>query len=471
MNSIETWQIQDTPQTDDLITYIRDSIITESLKKTYLLDTTRSTYTLLEKYVHDTAMFHLKRMNIDDMENHYIEFWCKTHFHTHRLHVDCDQKLEHIYKYPLLACVTYLNDSLNCPTIITNVDNDCYKFKEFCTQTGIALSIPKRNKQITFDGKFYHGCTTLSDGHMEDERIIIAINLWGTKPNKVDYYVPDTKHGLEFDRNPFITIEPIDTKPCIIPVSDDILNYEFFNDILYNVKKDGCFAFGTLLSNRPDECDNSTYNIMVGNSIKEIENTIQCKNIHCDIIRDIDEMTNMCDGIYNNRFLQRFVYPNTYCPSMCTFIINEYETFVTSNGMRTTDIPVAYQKTGLAVDTIPSIFPVIISTLSQIMTKISGSYELRDDISLNIRELCVVKYSHDMQNSLEMHSDGSFVSFSILLNDSNEFEGGGTYFADGLTTHLNQGDMLIHSSKVKYSELKITSGVSYLLVGCMNIDI
>jgi len=147
---------------------------------------------------------------------------------------------------------------------------------------------------------------------------------------------------------------------------------------------------------------------------------------------------------------------------MCAFIRNEYDTFVTSNGVRTIDIP---------VDTIPSIFPVIIATLAQIMTKMSGSYELPDNIPLNIRELCVVKCSHDMQNSMEIPGNGSFVSFSILLNDSNEFEGGGTYFADGLTTHLNQGDMLIHSSKVKYSELKITSGVRYLLVGYMNIDI
>ena len=85
---------------------------------TVLLDLTRSRYTLIEKYVYDIAMFHFARMNIHDIENHAIEFWCKSKFHTHTLHVDCDESLKQkgVYVYPILSCVTYLNDVSCSPT-------------------------------------------------------------------------------------------------------------------------------------------------------------------------------------------------------------------------------------------------------------------------------------------------------------------------------------------------------------------
>ena len=70
-----------------------------------------------------------------------------------------------------------------------------------------------------------------------------------------------------------------------------------------------------------------------------------------------------------------------------------------------------------------------------------------------------------------MHHDGSFLSFNILLSDTNDFNGGGTYFDDGLTTHLEQGDILIHSSRIRHAGLPITKGTRYLLVGFINIDI
>jgi predicted 2-oxoglutarate/Fe(II)-dependent dioxygenase YbiX len=70
-----------------------------------------------------------------------------------------------------------------------------------------------------------------------------------------------------------------------------------------------------------------------------------------------------------------------------------------------------------------------------------------------------------------MHHDGSFLSFNVLLSDTSDFEGGGTYFDDGLTSHLEQGDILIHSSRIKHSGLSITKGTRYLLVGFLNLDI
>ena len=86
-------------------------------------------------------------------------------------------------------------------------------------------------------------------------------------------------------------------------------------------------------------------------------------------------------------------------------------------------------------------------------------------------DLFIVKYDADMQNLLDMHIDGTFITVNILLSDKNDFEGGGTYFADGTSCFLNQGDMLFHSGLIKHSGLPITKGKRYLLVAFTNITL
>jgi len=58
-----------------------------------------------------------------------------------------------------------------------------------------------------------------------------------------------------------------------------------------------------------------------------------------------------------------------------------------------------------------------------------------------------------------------------LLSNPHDFEGGGTYFDDGLIMKGEQGDLIIHSSKINHSGVSITKGTRYLLVGFANIHI
>jgi len=190
--NVNVWTMQDTNDVEynELIkTYISEN---KWLSKTHLLDLSKTKYTLIEKYVYDIAMFHFKRLDIEVSDKHFVEFWCKDKFSTYDLHVDCDELLKrrNVYEYPMLSCVTYLNDNPDCPTIITNVDLNCYKYKEFENQTELLLSFPVKNKQITFDGKYYHGCTVINDESVVKDRYIIAINLWNKKPMNVDYFTP-----------------------------------------------------------------------------------------------------------------------------------------------------------------------------------------------------------------------------------------------------------------------------------------
>jgi predicted 2-oxoglutarate/Fe(II)-dependent dioxygenase YbiX len=82
----------------------------------------------------------------------------------------------------------------------------------------------------------------------------------------------------------------------------------------------------------------------------------------------------------------------------------------------------------------------------------------------------IVKYHQDFQSELEIHKDDSFVTFNILLSDKNDFEGGGTFFYDGIISNINQGDMIVHSGKIKHSGLAITKGTRYVLVAFISVD-
>jgi len=205
-------------------------------------------------------------------------------------------------------------------------------------------------------------------------------------------------------------------------------------------------------------------------SINEKKKEVELKNKYGDIMDDIVEIQDKTIDLKYNRFLQRFTYSKVYSPDMCRFIINESENYAKNNGGWTTKRHIKYPTTDLPVEKIPSIFGLIIESMNTVLNKVKMSYGLHEDMTINIKDLFVVKYSHDAQNSLEMHTDGSFLSFSVLLNDKNEFEGGGTYFDDGLTCSLDQGDLSIHSSLIKHSGLPVTKGTRYLLVGFLDID-
>jgi predicted 2-oxoglutarate/Fe(II)-dependent dioxygenase YbiX len=104
------------------------------------------------------------------------------------------------------------------------------------------------------------------------------------------------------------------------------------------------------------------------------------------------------------------------------------------------------------------------------MKEIIKFYSIADkDYHYEINDLFIVKYEKYKQTHLSLHTDDSCLTINILLSDTNEFTGGGTYFEDDIITHLNQGDAIIHSSQTKHAGVEITEGKRYLLVFFINI--
>ena len=89
--------------------------------------------------------------------------------------------------------------------------------------------------------------------------------------------------------------------------------------------------------------------------------------------------------------------------------------------------------------------------------------------NLYCKDLFVVRYSVEegAQRSLELHKDGSLMSFSLLLSEPTDFQGGGTYFAhlDALLKPSQRGTAILHDSKALHAGVEITAGTRIVLVG------
>ncbi len=457
MDTINLWTTTDITDTytEDIINEIK--IYSENIKKTTLLDNNKHTFDILEKYVYDIALYHFKRLNIDISDNKYIEFWCKDKFDTHCLHVDCDEfeKQNNNYIFPLLTCLTYFNNN-DCPTIITDIDMDKYMFKDFEYQKGLFFSFPQKNKHITFDGKYYHGSTKIyeEDNKQNIDRFIIAINLWDKKPKNVEFYLSNESSKKYEKELHVIEINPNINKIHEIHIPNNVKHNNLLNDILYNKYENALYFIKEEINNN----ENDNLILLFKKNIVKNDN----------IIEDIESIKNKT--ITLNRFYQRFTIDKFYTESICNWIINETENYALKHGW-TTKRHKNYPTTDLPVETIPQIFMFVLESIKTLSEKIKKLYNLPKDSIINVVDLFIVKYNFNQQNHLDMHTDGSLLTFSISLNSCEKYEGGGTYFEDGIISKLDQGDILIHCGLIKHGGIEITNGVRYLLVGFMDIKL
>ena len=462
----------------------------------FLLDTNKTNFELIEKVVYEIAMFHFKRLNINfDPNEHFIEFWFKNKIlknsdnsahNINSFHYDCDEnerKMNNKQFKPLLSCVNYFNDN-DFPLLLTEIDLDEYKFKKFENKNNIQIIFPKKNKQITFNGTKYHGVVDIFNklNHNTDtefERYMLAINLWNKKPLNIGYY--ENTNNAEFSKeDKIVTIESNNAIKELV-LEKNVLDFGFYEKMLYNKRK---FVIpkeiSELVKNEMTiNNDNNEFNNFkitykkYDDSLTEKNSIFSNKVKGINVINNIDNSNNKSDiqDVFYNRFIQRFNYNKLFSKNVCDWLIFESEEYAKNNGGWTTRRHEKYPTTDIPVEKIKNIFNFVLFSFADIFNKIKKSYCFTEEVSFNIKDLFIVKYDEQMQNKLDLHHDGSFLSINILLSDPKDFEGGGTYFNDGLTVFLEQGDLLVHSGKVKHSGLPITKGTRYIMVAFVVIDI
>lgn len=462
---LQVWNTNNTPEYNNLIKEkINNLVIEKNFTGTRLLNTKKTNFDILEKYVYDLSKIHTKSLNLTD-NNYFVEFWFKNKFETPCLHVDCDEheKMEKsIYNYPLLSCVSYFNKT-NTPTVVSNVDMDKFIYKEFHTDNNFYFSFPNINKHITFNPSFFHGTAILTDNYdLTEERIIIAFNIWKTQPINIQYY-DNYNYQSDYKENNIFLINKNTDDIKNIPISEQELNFDTMEDILYNNNSNAFKKFNKWIDN------SLTCRIIADKNIDLNMKNDKLINKYGTIINDINYIKE--NTIKYNRFFQRFIYNRFYNSDICNWIIYESEKYASNNGGWTTKRHINYPTTDIPVHLINSISTFIFQSSINICNFIKESYQIPNEMGLDIQDLFIVKYEHDKQNFLEPHKDGSFISFNILLTNPSDFEGGGTEFEDGLITKNMQGDLFIHSSLITHSGIPITKGKRYLLVGFINLKL
>jgi hypothetical protein len=261
---------------------INQCILAKKDAPAYILNHCKTDFNLIEKYVYDIVNFHLNRMKIVFDTNISVEFWFKSRkVYGSNIHTDSDDlsvNNKHLSKKPFLSCLTYF-DNNNDPTIITNIDNNAYKFKNITDNT-LCFSFPTRMKHIVFNGgKYYHCEGSVFDDNEHDERCILVIDVWYNHiPVNLEYY--DSKKHSTYTTNDIFKRDD-----CIlhfnnqnqnikkIEVTDDILNSNIFEEILY--KKDAqVFNKFKNIFNKQDLYNNNTIILYKNNK------SVKCYNPH-----------------------------------------------------------------------------------------------------------------------------------------------------------------------------------------------
>ena len=223
--------------------------------KNVLLDLSKDKYNILEKYVYELFVFHLKNLNLEYDTNRFsVEYWIKNEeIDTFKkicqvCHQDKDEILfrnEKKIKFPILSTVTYL-DEVNIPTVLTSTDlyfsdNKCINLK-----SGITLSFPKKNKHICFNGANYHAVYNLHDTYSNNEtqkvkRRALMFNIWDNHQlpdiiaNKIDNSINDIIYNKE-DQLFSLHETPDKNKKNII--IDNLEMYRLVKNIINNTKEE-----------------------------------------------------------------------------------------------------------------------------------------------------------------------------------------------------------------------------------------
>jgi hypothetical protein len=406
----------------------------------WLLDTTQTTFSLLEKYVYDIAMFQFKNLNIEfDPDKYYIEFWWRNDLNLNNYHIDCDENersLSGIYKLPLLSNVIYFNETLH-PTILTNVDLDQYKYKDFENNKSLCFSLPKKGKLVSFNSSYYHAITNIFRSYYNDNRSTLMINLWNYKPKNELFY--NSKNILNsYSKSESLLQISKNDPPTKIKMDTTFFYDDFMEDLLYNGKYEILLPCGDKLIElygNDITYNNSTFEFYVD---KNDENG-KGKKININ---------------QNSKYMQRMTLHKIYNDDMCKWIINE------ANKRNSSFRKIEFEE-------IQNVFTFVLISVKNILEKICDKYCLNDiKNNINISELCLIKNT-DMFPKIDYND--SLLSFIILLNNPHNFKGGNIIFDDEITHILDPGDVFIFDGKLNHSFSQVTSGEQYVLFCNLNL--
>lgn len=299
-------------------------------------------------------------------------------------------------------CIVFMkDDSKNC-MIITDIDYNKYMFKQFADPfSSIYICRQKTGMHILTDPNVFLYSNT-------DESIsTLDILIYSTSTLNISINIESRLEHRD------------------ICVDETVINYKYYNDILYNKKFNHKFI-DELISN--ELYDETLYLISKGNVSKLKETG--------DITNDLNSIK-----IYNgNRFANRFLYKNILSESTCEWLINSFKLFHSDTSnivMNINDKQVFYD----------NLIAILIEYLLPFVVR-SFNFDT-EDFTINVIDTYIIKETSSSITEMNDISPPDTFTISILLSKLDTSNDNHFKFKDGAIYKPEQGDALLFYSSLK----------------------
>ena len=180
-NKIKCWNVDINSQIIDIIIKFFDN--SKQYNIIWNLDLTKNTYSIIEKIIYDIIVLNCNEYGID-INNIFVSFWLRHedyNFEFTHMHIDhCDYEYNMygtITNKPIKTTILYFDNSIETPTIITDINEENKNTNNFYSSKQLILSFPKKNKLISFDSTKYHGECYLNNSAPKKRRAFV-IAIW-----------------------------------------------------------------------------------------------------------------------------------------------------------------------------------------------------------------------------------------------------------------------------------------------------
>ena len=261
-NNVSVWELEPVDSSKEelyMSYYTNESLLSLKYHSAYILDNNKNRFDFIEKLVYDLSKFHLKNINMDiDKDNIKLEFWFKTTDSYGRvMHTDGDDNAKALGKpspVPLMSILLYFNNNNN-PTLITNIDEESYKYKNFTDENkNLSIVFPKKMRSIVFNGGYFHSEINLfnDENEIQELRNMLVIDVWHNyNPIRLPLYNSNKYQSHMYDKNDgsnYIVKRNTVVKQISLS-NDSVLKNDFFLDILYR-NHNRCYKFLSKVFNK-----------------------------------------------------------------------------------------------------------------------------------------------------------------------------------------------------------------------------
>ena len=158
-------------------------------------------------------------------------------------------------------------------------------------------------------------------------------------------------------------------------------------------------------------------------------------------------------------------------PRACAKAITLAEAHAAKNGGWTTARHFAVPTTDLPVHGAPQLLAWFNATLRDVIFPAVAQVTGASAVKLRVIDAFCVRYDASAQRALPLHSDQSEYSITLPLNDTSEYEGGGTFFAElDRAVNSDAGGLVLFPGSLFHAGAPTTKGRRYVIVAFLFED-